>query len=88
MGRLIHAGEAVQRVFVRHMPPEMLADRDDIGPASSGEIEHIRARNEQLETENARLRRENLALQSKIEELKAKLLDIPAFLDRTREAAS
>lgn len=31
--------------------------RDDIGPASNSEIERIRARNEELETENARLRR-------------------------------
>jgi hypothetical protein len=62
--------------------------REDIGPDSAGEIERIRTRNEQLENENARLRRENIALRSRVTELEAKLLDIPDFLDRTREIAS
>jgi DNA-binding Lrp family transcriptional regulator len=58
--------------------------RADIGPASNGEIARIRTRNEELETENVRLRRENTALRGEIEKLKARLLDIPDFLDRTK----
>jgi hypothetical protein len=76
--------------------------RGDIGPNSGGEAEHQRVRNEELERENRRLARENAALRREIEELRARLpapidhgdgggdgrddLDIPAFLDRTREA--
>jgi ParB-like chromosome segregation protein Spo0J len=56
----------------------------DIGPASNSEIARIRTRNEELETENVRLRLENTALRGEIEELKARLLDIPDFLDRTK----
>ena len=56
----------------------------DIDPASNSEIARIRTRNEELETENVRLRRENTALRGEIEELKARLLDIPDFLDRTK----
>ena len=48
-----------------------LAKRENIGEGSGGEIERLRARNEELETENARLCRENMALRSEIEELKA-----------------
>jgi hypothetical protein len=44
LGRLERADEAVQRHFIRHLPAEMLAARDDIGPASSGEIERKDAR--------------------------------------------
>jgi DNA-binding Lrp family transcriptional regulator len=65
--------------------------RDDIVPASNGEVERLRARNEELEAENACLRRENIGLKSEVEELKARLatlppaddgLDIPASLRR------
>jgi len=59
--------------------------RDDIGAASSGEIERLRARNEELERENRRLERENAGLRREIEELRARLAPgdpgpIPAFL--------
>ena len=67
---------------------EILAHRDDIGTASNGEIARKDARIEELEHENRRLQLENIALRSEIEELKAQLLDIPGFLDRTKEAAS
>ena len=56
----------------------------DIGPASNSEIARIRTRNEELETDNVRLRLENTAMRGEIEELKARLLDIPDFLDRTK----
>jgi type II secretory pathway component HofQ len=59
-------------------------DHADIRSASNSEIVRIRTRNEELETENVRLRRENTALRGEIEELKARLLDIPDFLDRTK----
>src|SRR4051812_34304447 len=67
-----HFGEApgeVQRHFLQVM-------RDDVGPASIGEIERITARNAQLESENA-------ALRNRVAELEAQLLDVPGFLDRT-----
>lgn len=59
--------------------------RDDIGAVSSGEIERLRARNEELERENRRLERENAGLRREIEELRARLAPgdpgpIPAFL--------
>jgi DNA-binding Lrp family transcriptional regulator len=67
---------------------------DDIGPASNGEVDRLRARVEELENEKRRLEIENLALRSEVEELRARLapappddgLDIPAYLDRTRAA--
>jgi hypothetical protein len=72
-------------------------NRDDVGPASNGETERLRARNEELERENRRLEIENIGLRSEIGELRARLgspqpaddgLDIPDYLDRTRRAAS
>jgi hypothetical protein len=48
--------------------------RGDIGPASSGEIERLSARNEELERENHRLQRENAELRREIEELRARLI--------------
>ena len=69
MGQLLHAGEAVQRAFARHLPAEMLADRDDIGPDSA--LARTRARNEELEAEVVRLRRENLAQRSELDDTKS-----------------
>ena len=54
--------------------------RDDIGLASAGEIERLRARNEVLEREVARLERENIALRSQVEELRARPGDPRASL--------
>jgi hypothetical protein len=77
----------------KHSDPPTLADqgvdksRNDVGPDSHGEAERLRARNEELEGENRRLQRENIALRSEIEELKARLLDIPPMLDRRNEPA-
>jgi hypothetical protein len=86
---------ALRAEMERQLPRESVAHRenarDDIGPASSGENERLRARNEELECENHRLRLENIALRSEIEELRARLgspppnddgLDIPASLRR------
>jgi predicted nuclease with TOPRIM domain len=82
------AAERIRALMSRPKPA-----RADSGPDSSGEIERIRARNEELERENARLRRENLALRTEIDELKARLptvsppaddgLDVPEFLRRS-----
>lgn len=62
---------AEQRYFVRHLPPEMLAHRDDIGAASRGELERKDARIVELETHvrcleqaKAALERENSALRA------------------------
>ena len=82
------ASDAVQRDFVQYLPAESLAHRDDIGRDSTGEIARKDARIEKLEHQNRCLQLENIALRSEIEELKAQLLDIPGFLDRTKEAAS
>jgi hypothetical protein len=68
-------------------PQETKEARNDIGAASNGGIARKDARIEELEHENRRLQLENIALRSEIEDLKAQLLDIPGFLDRTREAA-
>jgi hypothetical protein len=63
---------------------------------SAGEVRRKLARLEELESEARWLRSENIALRSEIKELKAKLaqrapidggLDIPGFLNRTREIA-
>ena len=88
LGCLERASDAVQRNFIQYLPAEILAHRDDIGTASNGEIARKDARIEELEHENRRLQLENIALRSEIEELKTQLLDIPGFLDRTKEAAS
>jgi ParB-like chromosome segregation protein Spo0J len=78
---------AVQRYFVRHLPPEILAHRDDIGAASRGELERKDARIDELqaqvsqrdikiaglEQEKAALERENRALHDENEELRALL---------------
>jgi hypothetical protein len=70
---------------------ERTVARDNVGPSSVGEMERIRARNEELERENRRLKHENLALRRKVEELEARLttgvppdaaLNIPAKLRR------
>ena len=79
--------------FRNDIPPESVDEvkavrRDDIGPTSAGEIARKLARLEELEAENAHLRRENAALLARVAELKAQLLDIPSFLDRTREATA
>jgi hypothetical protein len=55
---------AVQRDFVRHLPAEMLAYRDDIGAAS---------RVPKLENHVRRLDQENSALRMELEELRGKL---------------
>ena len=88
LGCLERASDAVQRNFIQYLPAEILVHRDDIGTASNGEIARKDARIEELEHENRRLQLENIALRSEIEELKTQLLDIPGFLDRTKEAAS
>jgi hypothetical protein len=69
--------------------PATTRTRENIGPNSCGEIERLRARNEELEQGNRRLERENIALRSEIEELKIRAassaddgLDIPAWLRR------
>jgi hypothetical protein len=73
-------------------PPPQAAARGDIGPASSSELERLRARVEELQAEKRRLEIENIGLRSEIDELKARLtatppaadgLDIPASLRRT-----
>ena len=43
---------------------------------------------EELQAKINHLRRENAALRDRVAELEAQLLDIPGFLDRTKEAAS
>jgi hypothetical protein len=47
---------------------DISAAQGDIGPNSSGEIERLRARNEELESAVRRLERENIGLKSQIEE--------------------
>src|SRR5262245_40038135 len=49
LGTLEIASEAAQREFIRNLPAEMLADRDDIGPTSTFEIERRDARIEEIE---------------------------------------
>jgi hypothetical protein len=61
------AAERIRGLMGRPQP------RDDIGPASRGEIERLRTRNEELERENRRLEGENIALRSEIREMKARL---------------
>lgn len=43
----------------------------DVGPDSTGELERLRVRNEELGNENRRLESENIGLTSEVEELKA-----------------
>jgi chaperonin cofactor prefoldin len=45
----------------------------DVGPTSNGELERLRARNEELENKIRRLEIENVGLRSEVERLKAKL---------------
>ena len=80
--------DAVQRNFVQTCPPRYWPTATTSAPPSNGEIARKDARIEELEHENRRLQLENIALRSEIEELKSQLLDIPGFLDRTKEAAS
>jgi hypothetical protein len=52
-------------------PPPPEDTRDDIGPASSGEIAHLNARIDELQADKRRLEIENTGLRSEVEETKA-----------------
>lgn len=91
--------ETAARLIDEALNPNRPPARDDIGPDSSGELERLRTRNEELENKVRCLEIENLALRSEVDELKADLakrppfapadgLDIPDYLDRTRGGAS
>jgi hypothetical protein len=61
---------------------------DDVGPDSPGELERLRARNEELENRVRRLEIENAALRSEVDELRAQLPPdnpgpVPACLRRS-----
>jgi hypothetical protein len=70
MGRLLLAGEDVQRVFARQMRVEMLADRDDIGPGSSGELMRLQELVKKLQDEKRQLEIKITGLESEIAELR------------------
>jgi hypothetical protein len=61
---------AEQRDFIRRLPTEMLAYRDDIALDSAGENARLRARVEELEVEKRRLEAKITRLESEIEELR------------------
>jgi hypothetical protein len=52
-------------------PPPPEDTRDDIGPASSGEIARLNARTDELQIEKRRLEIENIGFRSEVEETKA-----------------
>jgi hypothetical protein len=95
LGFLMNKDAAVQRAFVRFLPAEMLAHRDDIGPNSLGESARKDARIGELENQVSRLEQANAGLRRRIAELERTSpppnddgLDIPPCLDRTRRVAS
>ena len=55
--------------------------RDDVGPSSTGELERLGTRNEELENRVRRLEIENHALRSEVEKLKAELAKRPPPVD-------
>src|SRR5262245_18436052 len=55
LGTLEIASEPAQREFIRNLPAEMLAERDDIGPTSTFELERRDSRIEELEYANRQL---------------------------------
>src|SRR5262245_7110654 len=73
LGTLEIASEAAQREFIRNLPAEMLADRDDIGPTSTFEIERRDARIEEIEYAKRQLEIRITGLEREIEELRGKL---------------
>jgi hypothetical protein len=66
-------GISVQKPLpaVKPVPSEDAASRDDVGPASNGEIERKGACIEELQAEKRRLQIENIGLRSEVEEAKA-----------------
>jgi hypothetical protein len=76
--------------FERKLKEEAAA-RDDIGEASTGEIERLNARVEELQNEKRVLELRVIGLESENNELKTRLADltgdVPPFLDRTRRPA-
>ena len=98
LGALEIVSEAVQRDFIQNLPAEMLAERDDIGSASTGEaarkdaeIEELRNAKRRLEIENTGLRSEveelrtaNAALRKSLEEASAKFVELSGQFDELR----
>jgi hypothetical protein len=73
-----HAAMAATRETVgglvdKALNPDGPPSRDDVGPASNGEVERLRTRCEELERENRRLEQANAALQRENDELRALL---------------
>jgi len=83
LGTLEIASEAAQREFIRNLPAEMLADRDDIGPTSTFEIERRDARIEEIEYAKRQLEIRITGLEREIEELRGKLATGPAAICRS-----
>jgi hypothetical protein len=76
---------AVALGAAKEMAHEFLDTRNDIGPASGGEVERLHARIAELEDINRRLETKVIGLESEVAELRARLPqddDIPPFQQR------